>query len=57
MVAAMKSPEVSIKPLMYHYMLYVNLLVTLSKFLDIIVWDFCQNYMERICNQARFYLL
>lgn len=52
MLAAMRSPEVSIKPLMYHYMLYINALVTLSTFLNVIVWDLCQNYMELICNQA-----
>lgn len=61
MLAAIKSPEASIKPLMYHYMLYVNAFVTLSKSLNIIVWDFCQDYMELKCNQAtevlKFYLL
>lgn len=61
MLAAMKSPEGSIKPLVYHYMLDVNDLVTLWKSLNRIVWDFCQDYMELICNQAtdvlKFYLL
>lgn len=42
MLTAMKSLKASIKPLIYHYMLYVNALV----------WDFCQDYMELICVQA-----
>lgn len=50
MYTAMKAPEASIKPLMYHYTLHVKTLVTLSNSLNIIVWDFFLDDTELICS-------